>query len=202
VGDRLAGLGAICERQYVSWPGFGDQPYDPAVQGFADLAARVIDAVCGPCDLVAQSIGGLIAIRIALERPDLVRRLVLCATSAGVDLARLGGADWRDEYRAEFPDAARWVCDAAVPDHTSELALITAPTLLLWGDADPISPIAVGHHLASLLGDARLEIIPGGTHSFAHDAPATVAPLIAAHLDRPGPALQPRRQRGSDSPLP
>ena len=66
-----------------------------------------------PVDLVAQSMGGVIAARIALAQPNLVRRLVLCVTSGGVDMAGLGAADWRADYRKSFPNAAAWITSMA-----------------------------------------------------------------------------------------
>jgi pimeloyl-ACP methyl ester carboxylesterase len=58
------------------------------------------------------------------------------------------------------------------------------PALLLWGEDDPISPIATGVRLARLLPNATLRVIPAATHRFAHDQPDLVAPLVAAHLGR------------------
>jgi pimeloyl-ACP methyl ester carboxylesterase len=58
----------------------------------------------GTSHVIAQSMGGVLAARLALERPERVARLVLVATSAGVDMARLGAAEWRHEYRALHPD--------------------------------------------------------------------------------------------------
>jgi pimeloyl-ACP methyl ester carboxylesterase len=177
-GERLP---ASWEKVYLGWPGLGDQPPDPAVRGFDDLVDRVVAALTRPADLVAQSMGGVVAIRVVLRHPDRVRRLVLTATSGGVDVAGLGGAEWRSGYRRLFPRAAGWIlCER--PDHTAELARVTAPTLLLWGDRDEVSPPAVGNHLASLLPDARLSVVAGGDHGFAHDRADEVAPLIAAHL--------------------
>ncbi len=60
-------------------------------------------------DLVAQSMGGVVAIGVALAHPDKVRRLVLVATSGGIDVASFDGQEWREEYATEFPDAAPWV---------------------------------------------------------------------------------------------
>ena len=100
----------------------------------------------GPVDLVAQSMGGIIAARLAIEQPQNVRRLVLTVTSGGVDMAGLGASDWRAGYRKSFPRAAAWITEprSAPPLPVEKIA---APTLLLWGDADPISPAAVGRHL-------------------------------------------------------
>jgi pimeloyl-ACP methyl ester carboxylesterase len=105
--------------------------------------------------------GGAMALAIALRRP--VRRLVLTTASGGVDVARLGGADWRKDFDRTLPP---WFVDAR-PDITPELARIDVPTLLIWGDADPISPIAVGRFLEQHNAGARLVIIPGGTHALA-----------------------------------
>src|ERR1700758_3646174 len=74
------------EKVLFGWPGLGDQPHDGAISGVDDLV-RLVDAeIDGPVDLVAQSMGGVIAARLALARPGEVRRLVLTVTSAGVNM--------------------------------------------------------------------------------------------------------------------
>jgi pimeloyl-ACP methyl ester carboxylesterase len=164
------------------------------VGGLDDLAELVVDRVAeggGPVDLVAQSMGGVVAVLVAVRRPELVRRLVLTATSGGIDLAPFGVADWRSDYRQAYPSAT-WITDARV-DLTDRLGTVRAPTLLLWTDADPISPVGVGERLAELLPDARLVVIPGGDHMFARDRAADVAPRIAAHL---GASCESRGARG------
>jgi pimeloyl-ACP methyl ester carboxylesterase len=169
------------EKELFGWPGLGDQPHDPAISGIDDLV-RLVDAkIDGPVDLVAQSMGGVIAARIALARPAEVGRLVLAVTSAGVNMQQSGASDWRADYRRQYPKAAGWITGerAAV-----ELPVerITAPTLLIWGDADPISPVAVGCHLEACMPNARLHVVPGGDHGLASTRAEFVAPLIASHL--------------------
>jgi pimeloyl-ACP methyl ester carboxylesterase len=178
VGSRLPGE---WPKHYFGWPGLGHQPHDPAISGIDDLVQLVAARMDRPVDLVAQSMGGVIAARIAIERPRLVRRLVLSVTSGGVDMAGLGAVDWRPDYRRSFPQAAGWITAAGSPYLVVEE--VAAPTLLIWGDADPISPVAVGQHLAARLPDARLEIVPGGDHDVAATHPDRVAALIARHLD-------------------
>jgi pimeloyl-ACP methyl ester carboxylesterase len=178
VGSRLP---ETWPKEYFGWPGLGDQPHNPAIKSLDDLVRLVTARMDGPVDLVAQSMGGVIAARIALAMPDLVRRLVLTVTSGGVNMAGFGAADWRGEYRATFPHASEWITSAGA---SSELPVerIAAPTLLIWGDSDTISPVAVGKHLESRLPNAHLEVVPGGDHAVASNKPEIVAPLIAKHL--------------------
>lgn len=174
-------LPAAWPKEHFGWPGLGDQPHDAAIRGLDDLTRLVTAKMHVPVDLVAQSMGGVIAGRIALEHPGLVRRLVLCVTSGGVDMAGLGASDWRAEYRRSFPKSATWITDGG-PTPPLPIERIEAPMLLIWGDRDPISPVAVGRHLASRLSNARLEIVSGGDHDVASTHADRVARLIEGHL--------------------
>ena len=59
-----------------AWPGLGDQPHDPSIKDADDLVRLVETEMEGPVDLVAQSMGGVIAARLGAGRPAAVRRLV------------------------------------------------------------------------------------------------------------------------------
>lgn len=169
-------------RCLLSWPGFGSTPPDPNVSGVNALVEMVIEVIDQPTALVAQSMGGVVAIQVALARPDLVTHLVLTATSGGVDVAGRGGIDWRPAMLADYPDVPRWFIDFK-EDLTQALRTIAIPTLLLWGDADPISPVCVGQHLAQLLPFASLTVIDGGQHDLAYAHAEQVAALIAQHIE-------------------
>ena len=173
---------ASWDKHYFGWPGLGDQPPDPAVNSIADLVAMVEAQLWpGPVDLLAQSMGGVVALRVALRNPGKVRRLVLTATSGGVDVADLTCFDWRANYRREYPNAAAWITQERI-DLTAQIPTVACPTLLLWGDADPISPLAVAERLLALLPDARLHIAKGGEHDLSVRHADELAPLVAAHL--------------------
>ena len=168
----------------LAWPGLGDEPHDPGIQSLDDLVDMVSACIAmSPTrvDLIGQSMGGLVAIRAALRHTYRIRRLVLTGTSGGLDIAGLGGADWRDAYRASYPAAAPWITQVR-EDHTPDIPRITTRTLLLWGDQDDISPPAVGERLLSLLPNARLDIIKGGDHAFPNAMPVETATAIARHL--------------------
>ena len=179
LGDRLP---AKWDKTYFGWPGLCDQPPDPAVNSIDDLIALVEARLePGPCDLIAQSMGGLVAMSVVLRHPGKVRRLVLTATSGGVDVANIIDTDWRANYLRNYPRASSWITEVRV-DLTAVIPTIACPTLLLWGDADPISPVTVGERLAALLPNARLRVMAGGDHDLAQTHAAELAPLVAEHL--------------------
>jgi pimeloyl-ACP methyl ester carboxylesterase len=181
VADLLA---HPARRVHLGWPGFGPTPADPAVKGIDDLVGLVLAEMDTPAALVAQSMGGVIALLAALARPELVTHLVLTATSGGLDLSSLGAKDWRPDFCAANPDLPPWFADYRV-DLTGRLATVRAPVLLLWGDNDPISPVRVGERLAELLPDAELHVIPGGDHDIGNTHAREIAPLIDRHLTLP-----------------
>jgi pimeloyl-ACP methyl ester carboxylesterase len=178
VGDRLP---ADRPKRYFGWPGLGHQPHDPAIRSFDDLVQMVSNEMTEPVDLVSQSMGGVMAARLALAKPALVRRLVLCVTSGGVDMTSLGAAEWRDDYRRSFPNAVDWITASGAAT-LLPVERIAAPALLIWGGADPISPVAVGRHLAGRLPDARLHVVKDGNHDVAQTHAAEVAALVAPFL--------------------
>jgi pimeloyl-ACP methyl ester carboxylesterase len=179
VAERLADLGPT---RIFGWPGFGDEPADETVKSVADLVRWTLERLPeGPVDVVAQSMGGVVATLLALAHPERVRRLVLCATSGGIDVAALGAADWRPEYSAEFPHVPEWfVVDRT--DVSARLTTISAPTLVLYGDHDPLCNQRIASFLASHIPAATLTCIPGGEHMMARDRPEEIAVPIRAHL--------------------
>jgi pimeloyl-ACP methyl ester carboxylesterase len=160
-----------------SWPGLGAEPHDPQLRSLEDQVARVRAQISEPVDVVAQSMGGRIAIELATRAR--VRRLVLTATSAGVPMH--GACDWRASYRTKYPQAQAWITEPQ-PDLSALVARIEAPTLLLWGDRDSISPLSVGERLKALLPNARLHVVHGGDHDLAVTHADEVAAQIAQHL--------------------
>jgi pimeloyl-ACP methyl ester carboxylesterase len=179
VADRLRDLGAPAR---FGWPGFGDEPADPSIRSLDDLYGWMVARLPGgPFDLVAQSMGGVLAARLAIEHPERVTHLVLVATSGGVDVSGLGGADWRADYRASLPDVPAWFLTDRT-DLTDRLGAVRAPTLLLWSDADPVSPLAVSDLLLARIPGARRAVVAGGSHTFAAERPDEVAGVVRGFL--------------------
>jgi poly(3-hydroxyoctanoate) depolymerase len=185
VAERLSGLGAA---HLIGFPGFAGQPADPAVRSLEDLHGWLVARLPAEAShLIAQSMGGVLAVRLALEQPERVASLVLVATSGGVDVARLGAADWRPDLRAARPELPDWfLTDRS--DLTDRLGELRSRTLLLWSDADPISPLPVGRFLESRIPGSSLRTFAGATHAFAHERPDEVASAIRSHLALVRPA--------------
>ncbi|QRK11378.1 alpha/beta fold hydrolase [Archangium violaceum] len=174
-------LPASWRKTYLSWPGLGLEPHDPSVRSLDDAVAHASRGLEGPSVVVAQSMGGVVAVRLALTHPERISHLVLTATSGGIDVASLGASDWRGPYRAEYPKAADWLLNDRT-DLSAELHRISIPTLLLWGDADPLSPVAVGCRLEQLLPRARLRVLAGGDHMFARERADEIVTWVTEHL--------------------
>lgn len=177
-------LACPAERRHLGWPGFGDTPPRPGVDGFEELLALVLEPLDRPCALIAQSMGGVLALQAALARPRWVTHLVLATTSGGLPMTELGAADWRAGFPTSLSHLPDWFA-TETSDLSEHLQEVAAPTLLLWGDADPFSPVAAGERLAMLLPDARLHVINGGDHDLGRDHTGRLAPLVDAHLTPP-----------------
>lgn len=190
-GGRVDNLRPIAERlakrrttRLCEYPGLGGVAPDPRLQTFSDLQRHLLVRLPERFDLVTMSMGGVLALRIALEQPERIRKLTLLATSGGVDVAALGGVDWRGHFRRVQPEAPSWFVEDRT-DVTPQLGRITQPTLLIYGDADLIAPPSVGQLLQTNLPHARLEVIPGATHDLEIDYPDLIAAMIEAHLRQP-----------------
>ncbi|MEM6701825.1 MAG: alpha/beta fold hydrolase [Acidobacteriota bacterium] len=62
------------------------------------------------------------------------------------------------------------------------LESVTAPTLVVVGDADRMTPPAAGIGLADSLGDSTLETLTGVGHMMMLEAPTTVGQLLRRHF--------------------
>ncbi len=181
VSDLLVHPGS---RALLGWPGLDRVLAEPNVRSVEDLTAMVLREIDQPCALIAQSMGGILAVQAALQRPERVTHLVLAVTSGGVDMSALHAEDWRASFLAANPAAPSWFVDYH-ENLSARIGAIRAPTLLLWGDADPISPVAVGRYLQTLLPASSLHVMHGGGHDLVVEFAPQAAQAIEQHLAHP-----------------
>ena len=167
----------------VAYPEFNHQPPHSQVHDFASLQAYVLANIPNDCIIIAQSMGGIFAVAATLQYPEKVKGLVLAATSGGMDLSGFQVQDWRQDYQASDSNYPDWFV-AAKANYTADFAKINMPILLLWGDQDPISPLAVGEFLQQQFPHAVLKIVHGGDHLFLDTHADRAAEYIATYLEQ------------------
>jgi pimeloyl-ACP methyl ester carboxylesterase len=206
--------GYICLA--LDLPGHGAAREDPSQErmSVADYAEFARDEIArhgfgGVC-LIGHSLGSAIAQRLAVDSPDLVRRVALVGGGARLRvlpelleeardqpdaarrrLAELGFASehaaLRDAYLAQPPAAAPGMlyrdlaaCDTF--DMMAELERIEQPTLILTGEQDRLTPPKFASYLRDHLPDATLILIPGAGHYLPIEAPQALASAIRGWL--------------------
>src|SRR5260221_3660598 len=69
-----------------------------------------------------------------------------------------------------------------LPNYTlsvaSDLKQLSIPTLIVWGEEDRVTPLALGRRLERDIPGARMALIPGAGHLLLSDAPDRVGELI------------------------
>jgi pimeloyl-ACP methyl ester carboxylesterase len=150
--------------------------------------------------LVGHSMGGYICLRLAARRPAAVGRLVLVAP-AGVPTGRsmvgyigplLEAARYatpsflpvlvRDALRMGPATLWRAATDLLAEDVREDLRRIEAPTLLVWGQRDPLVPPAVGDLLREEIHDSRLLVLKRAAHVPMFDRPRGFDAALLAFL--------------------
>ncbi|RLZ11037.1 alpha/beta hydrolase [Acinetobacter sp. 2JN-4] len=165
-------------KEIIGYPGFGSVEANHDLTSFDELIDYVVGQIQQECIIVAQSMGGIFAVAAALTKPELVKGLVLVATSGGISLEPFDVQDWREGYRQHYLQYPDWFVTANI-NFEAELGLIKNDVLLLWGDQDPLSPPTVGEYLSQCFSHAELHVIKGGDHQFAH----THAQIVAEHIN-------------------
>jgi pimeloyl-ACP methyl ester carboxylesterase len=164
------------------------------------LARELTERGMLAADIVAHSMGGLVALHLTAMAPELVSRLVLVDVPAMQlprrPLARVGAVA-RSSVR---PHATAIGLIMGCVLRTSPLTLLTAaratatadlfqeagqaavPTLVVWGADDLIVPLEVGQRLATCMPAAQLCVVPGVGHQPMWEAPRVFNQVVAAFL--------------------
>jgi pimeloyl-[acyl-carrier protein] methyl ester esterase len=80
-GDWPAGLASRAEPRAIDLPGHGTHPWDPRITDLAGLARAISGQIPPGAIVLGWSLGGLIALELARQRPTTIGGLVLVATT-------------------------------------------------------------------------------------------------------------------------
>lgn len=204
----LHGLGQspLAWQDVVSALGAGRPMHAPWMKGLKPTDARGFDLSAAAAtvadelelqgirqaDVLGVSLGASVALRLAVERPELVGRLVLAG--ALVRPSRLGLSLQRAALRlvpgARLVDAGvsrQRMLDAIQAlrtlDATSLLREVAVPTLVVAGSRDRAG-MQAATQLARGIRGARLEVVDGAGALLNVDAPRALADLTRGFLER------------------
>jgi pimeloyl-ACP methyl ester carboxylesterase len=149
----------------------GDSDGEACTYGFFEKQDlhRVIDTIDGPVVLIGASLGAAVALQEAAD-DSRVRAIVAAETFSDLRTVATERAPWfftRERIDRAFQVArsqAGFDIDAVSPVRAA--AHITAPVLLIHGDADVDTPPAHSKRVFDALrGPKRLILVPGATHN-------------------------------------
>lgn len=152
-----------------------DIPY--SIGMMADDTAGLLNALgLGPVNVLGISMGGRIAVDLALRYPALVKSLILVSTfvkrippnrSSHLLTVMLKIAQWRTmgNTYAQSRDAALRQRDASRSyDAADRLNEIDVPTLILHGKKDRLAPYALAEEMHAGIRGSRMITFNGGHH--------------------------------------
>ena len=203
----------------------------------ADLAGHYATALHDrfgtAVDVLGLSTGGTVALQLAIDHPETVKRMVVVASAYRLGdegrLAQLHAAEALTEGRRDdaaaallpmfttnpaaksllaqvgravgggmfahaSPDLAITLFAEDDVDLRDRLDQITAPTLVIGGDRDPVYPVELFGETAERMQHGRLILLPGKGHLSVQGGPFLArdvlafldAPAHAAHQSDPG----------------
>jgi pimeloyl-ACP methyl ester carboxylesterase len=185
-GTKAVALDAFAERRGLSllrfdYSGTGSslgEFEDGTLERWIDEAMLMLDEIVpGPAIVIGSSMGGWIALHLALRRSERVAGLV--GIAAAPDFTEWGYPDRLKErlvagetLRREFPDGGAqvttsgfWTSGQALRLLDSEIA-VDCPVRLVHGDKDEDVPLDVAFRLKDRLRSAnvQVQVIKGGGH--------------------------------------
>ncbi len=189
-----------------------------------DIAALITHLHLERADIMGYSMGGAVALRTAIQHPEVVRKLVIVSTPhkraawypdmvAAMEQMSAAAAPFMFEtpmyqaYVAVAPDPGHFavLCDKMGDmlrqdyDWSDEVAALTMPTMLVVGDADGLPPAQAAEFF---------ELLGGGKHDGSWDRSGMTIHRLAilpgtTHYDIfSSPALAPAVTPFLDLPMP
>ena len=186
----------------------------PSVGAYAEWTAHAVHEITGPRVLVGHSMGGAIALQLALDHLHLVDGLVIIASGprlfvpdsafelARSDLAaeseRLLRKGWADADDATVADEVAQMVENGQEtllndyaacrtfDVTDRLSEVRVPALIIAGADDRLTPLSLSEELSRGVRQSIPVVVPGAGPWVMKERPATVDLLVAGFLARLG----------------
>jgi pimeloyl-ACP methyl ester carboxylesterase len=179
--------------------------YEQMAEDTADLLQQL---GVKQADVFGYSDGGIVGLRLATKRPDLVGKLAVLGANAGSLQTSYEKASYeqflalpddfapaplKEPYDRVAPDKSKWpVLVKKIKqlgrDFTGfpeeEVRSIKAPTLVMQGDRDGVKP-EHAVHLLRLIPKAQLAIFPGADHFVLSTNPDLVVGTLLTFFDAP-----------------
>jgi pimeloyl-ACP methyl ester carboxylesterase len=200
-------LEALAERFHVYTPErrghghTGDVPGPTSYQLMTDDTIAFLEAVVGrPADLVGHSDGAFVAMMVAMQRPELVKRLVLISGGFNKSGEAVPDMEWNVDELAQFLGPAHGEVSPDGEDHfkvvatkvgemaavepnlqASDLAKVTQRSLVVFSD-DDLMTLAHAVEMYDALPNAELAIVPGTSHFLTQEKPQLVNKLVLDFL--------------------
>ena len=184
--------------------GFGRSRGRPlALAETPGLVARFCEELrLGRISLIGHSMGGYVSAALAARFSERVDRLVLVdpvlsplggyrrAALSLVTALRYVPVDFLpvlawDTLRAGPRTMRRAIPEVLSADLRADLAQITQPTLVIWGEHDTLMPPAVGEAVHRWLPHSQLVVIPRAGHNPMWDRPSDFNRIVLDFLTAP-----------------
>ena len=190
-------------------PGFGgtsDDGFEHSLDAYADYVTGIAERIPGGVHLLGLSMGGKIAMQIAAREPAWLQSLILLAPSypdativspdaltsqlaAFADVSALSAlvSGWASDTAplvawaqlASRDTYSWWLTDGRPADIANVVGDISAPTLVLHGENDPLrTHDALRDRIVDRLQNAELMVVAGASHCIQLDQPRITAGIL------------------------
>ena len=213
---QVDGLSRHFDVVALDLPGHGDSKAlkQPSIEGYAKTVGALLEQIEGRTVFLAgHSMGGAVALQVALKRPELLKGLILVATSAYLDTLALTpdillwaaaavphkfkGMFFSDQVTPEAlaiarADVRRSSLETVLGDFVAcrrfdfrgRLKGLKLPTLILCGTRDRITPVRHSELLHHEIPGSTLMLIEKAGHMLPLEAPAQLNAAFRAFIRR------------------
>jgi pimeloyl-ACP methyl ester carboxylesterase len=200
-------LAPLAERFHVYTPerrGHGHTPDVPGpitYQLMADDTIAFLETVVGEAaDVVGHSDGSFVAMLVAMQRPELVNRLVMISGGFNKSGEAMPDMEWNVDQLAEFLGPAYGEVSPDGADHFKvvatkigemaavepnlqavELSKVTHRSLVMFSD-DDLMTMTHAVEMYDALPNAELAVVPGTSHFLTQEKPHLVNAIVLDFL--------------------